>query len=233
MGGSSLRHSTLATDSDPNTRGPPPVQEGRELVDEPYTVQEDEEEKHYQDLLNEHDHQEPIKDSREISEETPRPDTHRSQSLTIETYDNYEKDSNPTPILNENHGFDFGADFGQSPFNDGFQLHEDPSMNVPSVAIAPPSTSGSQESRGSHASPPSGQANTQQRQQYSGQSPTNTNGNQSWNSSSSRPESTDEWPQEALLYQSRYDTYDSNGHAGQEDPRHRKQSRGENDFNVF
>jgi hypothetical protein len=229
MGGSSLRRSTLVPDSDSSPRAPPPVQEGRELVDAPYTMQEDEEEKHYQDLLNEQSYQESVDDVQEVRPLQARnPDTSGSQSFT-ETYDDYEKGSNTTPALSSNHGFDFGSDFGQPAFGDSFQSNRGV---VPSVAIAPPSTSGSQESRISHASPPRGLANDRgslpsQQQQYN-RPPMNPNG-------SYRPVSNESWPQEALLYQSRFDSYGSNGHGRQGGPKYGNQPHNENDFrnNVF
>lgn len=80
-GSSSLRRSTLVPDSDSSTRAAPaPGQERRELVDEPYTMQEDEEEKHYQDLLNDPTYRASNDGSRGIQEQSaPQPlalDTH-------------------------------------------------------------------------------------------------------------------------------------------------------------
>lgn len=232
MGGSSLRRSTLVPDSDSSTRAPPPVQEGRELVDEPYTMQEDDEEKHYQDLLNENDYQQSNDNPHGVSEQEQRPETQGShQSPNIETYDQYEKDSNPTPVLSTHHGFDFGTDFGQSTFRDDFQQHEGRSRGVPSVAIAPPSTSGSQESGASYGSFPRGKTTDKdllpsQQQRYK-------NDGQSWSNNSSRPISAEEWPQEALLYQSQFDQQGSNGHARQGGANHGQQPRDESEFNVF
>lgn len=196
VGGSSLRRSTLVPDSDSSTRvAPAPVQEKRELVDEPYTVQDDGEEKHFQE------------------QSAPQP-------LTIDTHHGYEGEKNPTPVLSPDAGFDFGERFGETGYNEGYQVHEaSPPRNVPSVAIAPPSTSGSQDSRVSYASPPRGPTNDRdglpsRQQQYSrGPQVTSPTENQY---NSRRPISADDWPQEALLYQSHYDAQGSNGHAGRD-----------------
>ncbi|EED22195.1 AMP binding domain protein, putative [Talaromyces stipitatus ATCC 10500] len=221
MGGSSLRRSTLVPDSDSSTRvATAPVQERRELVDEPYTMQEDEEEKHYQDLLNDPGYTTGNDASRGFQEHH---DVSTPQPLTIETHQGYEKEKNTTPVLSPDDGFDFGDSFGQTGYDDD---HQDrgalTTRNVPSVAVAPPSTAGSQDSRVSHTSPPRRLRNDrgnlpsqQQQQQYSRapqvSSPTES---QSWLDTSQRPNSTEDWPQEALLYQSHFDEQDANGQSG-------------------
>lgn len=218
MGGSSLRKSTLVPDSDSSTRvAPAPVQERRELVDEPYMMQEDEEEKHYQELLNDPQYGANNDGSREIQEQSA------PQPLAIDTHQGYEREKNPTPVLSPDDGFDFGESFGQRGYNEGLRVHEaSPPRNVPSVAIAPPSTSGSQDSRVSHASPPRGPQNdrdilpSQQKQYNIAPQVTSPTEDQSWLDTSRRPISTEDWPQEALLYQSHYDTQGSSGHPGRD-----------------
>jgi hypothetical protein len=183
-------------------------------VDEPYTVQDDDEEKHYQDLLNDPTYKASNDESRGIQEQSA------PQPLTIDTHHVYEGEKNPTPVLSPDAGFDFGESFGETGYNEGYQVHEaSPPRNVPSVAIAPPSTSGSQDSRVSYASPPRGPTNDKdglpsRQQQYSrGPQVTSPTENQY---NSRRPISADDWPQEALLYQSHYDAQGSNGHAGRD-----------------
>lgn len=221
IGGSSLRRSTLVPDSDSSTRvAPAPGQERRELVDEPYTMQEDEKEKHYQDLLNDPNYRASNDGSRGIQEQSA------PQPLTIDTHQGNEGEKNPTPALSPDAGFDFGESFGQTGHNEGFRVHEaSPPRNVPSVAVAPPSTSGSQDSRVSHASPPRGPPSDPSRQQQYSRGPqvTSPTENQSWLDTSRGPISTDDWPQEALLYQSHYDGQASNGHPG----------RDSSNFNAF
>lgn len=239
MGGSSLRRSTLIPDSDSGTRAAPaPLQEGRELMDAPYTMQEDDEEKHYQDLLNEPDQRSSHDEFREVQEHPVQTNTSEAQPLTIQTYDDFEEDKNATPVLSPNHGFDFGDDFGQAPYGQGYQSHEPQSRGVPSVAIAPPSTAGSQESHISRNNPPgpsNGSDSLPSRHQQYGQLPpvAQSHDDQSWFDASGRSNPTDDWPQEALLYQSHLDSYGSNGHASEGVGQRKGLPHGDSDFNAF
>ncbi|QKX61911.1 uncharacterized protein TRUGW13939_09067 [Talaromyces rugulosus] len=205
--GSSLRHSTLVPDSDSSTRTPA-LHEGRELVDDPY---EDEEEKHYQELLN-NAALEPTNSLSPQQEPGYSRMAEHSRSLPpVNTSNLSIKSDNPTPVLTPDHGFDFGTGFGSQ---NGSEFHE---TVVPSVAVAPPSTAGSQESRHSYA--PLQVRNTDRESLPSRQSqnsiPTGAGGPQSWFSGhSSRPGSAEDWPEEALLYQSHFDGYASHGHRG-------------------
>lgn len=212
--GSSLRHSTLVPDSDSSTRAPA-LQEGRELVDDPYQIQEDEEEKHYQEILN-NSGPEPT-DSLSPQQEPGRSRMmEHSRSLPpVNTSNLSIKSDNPTPVLTPDHGFDFGADFGQPSPQNGSEYHE---TVVPSVAVAPPSTSGSQDSR--HSYVPLQVRNTDReslpsRQPQNNFIPTGAGDPQSWFSGpSSRPSSGEDWPEEALLYQSHFDGHASHEHYG-------------------
>jgi hypothetical protein len=205
--GSSLRRSTLVPDNDSSTRAPA-LHEGRELVDDPY---EDEEEKHYQELLNNAAFEPTNSLSPQQEPGYSRMAEHSRSLPPVNTSNLSIKSDNPTPVLTPDHGFDFGTDFGhQSPQN-GSEFHE---AVVPSVAVAPPSTAGSQESRNSYA--PLQVRNTDRESLPSRQSqnsiPTGAGGPQSWFSGhSSRPGSAEDWPEEALLYQSHFDGYASHG----------------------
>lgn len=212
--GSSLRHSTLVPDSDSSTRAPA-LHEGRELVDDPYQIQEDEEEeKHYQEILN-NSGPEPI-DSLSPQQEPgySRMAEHSRSLPPVNTSNLSVKSDNPTPVLTPDHGFDFGADFGQPSPQNGSGFHE---HVVPSVAVAPPSTAGSLESRHSYA--PLQVRNTDRESLPSRQPQSNISTGagepQSWFSSrSSRPSSAEDWPEEALLYQSHFDGHPSHEQQG-------------------
>lgn len=227
---SSLRRSTLVPDSDSGKRAAPePVQDRPELVDEPYP-QEDEEEKHYQDLLNDPAYAIHNEQSRAVSSPPINAAASATQPLTIDVHNGYEQDKNPTPVLTPDHGFDFGDSFDQSTYDDGYQSRGAlTARNVPSVAIAPPSTAGSQDSRTSYRNATKDSSNSSNtppgrpQHQMSASQFADTAENESWLDISQRQSSTEDWPQEALLYQSHLNSQGGNEHFSNNSGR----------FNVF
>lgn len=224
--GSSLRHSTLVHENESMSRPQAPVKEENrnETVAEPSQTHEDEEEMHYQEILNTPGYELPdaLAGSDMKHEHVDSADLPSPSPLNVRNLDG--SADSPSTVVTPSHGFDFGEDFPHQ--------SQSSSTAVPSFEVVPPSTSASQGSQGD-APPPLQIRNkgrdslpSQQRRLSSLQAGMNSlnisknaphqqrHGSQSW-SSIHEDNHEEDWPQEALLYQSRLgnDTPGANGNS--------------------
>jgi hypothetical protein len=207
--GSSLRRSTLMPDNESTTRSPAPVKEenGHDIITEPYQRRGDEEERHYQEILNTSgyelsDRPRSEYDSADLAIPSPLKITNMDGSA-----------DSPSTVVPPTHGFNFGEDFPQQSPTDDYPVYEGSSGAVPSFEVVPPPSSSSQ---GSDAPAPlqvrnKGRDSLPSQQKRFSSLPAGMN---SLNLSENSPhgavnrqhhvdDNIEDWPQEALLYQSR------------------------------
>ncbi|KAL1963640.1 hypothetical protein VTN77DRAFT_7961 [Rasamsonia byssochlamydoides] len=205
--GSSLRRSTLVPDSESMLRSPAPVKEenSNNVSAEPSQTHEDEEEMHYQEILNSSGYEPDAKPEQVDSADLPSP-----SPLNIRNPD--ATADSPSTVVTLSHGFDFGEGFPHK------QQTDSPSTAVPSFEVVPPPTSasqGSQGSQGTTAPPPPLQVRNKGRDSLPSQQRRLSSLQAGMNSmkisedaagpqqQQPHEDNYEDWPQEALLYQSR------------------------------
>lgn len=228
--GSSLRHSTVVPDNESSSRAPAPVQEekGHELIDEPYRMQEDEDERPYQDMLND--------PAYELADDAAGLDLRHDENMNSSQFsvspmhivNPEDNGAGPTPVVSPHDGFDFGTGFPTQFDSEDYGLYRARSAAIPSFELVPP-TRGSQgtgSSLSTEAPAPlqvqnKGRESLPSQQQRYSSLPSGVdslrlsddhfgNGDsQSW--LDSNQEGSEAWPQEALLYGSRLNTPGANG----------------------
>ncbi|KKA24150.1 AMP binding domain protein [Rasamsonia emersonii CBS 393.64] len=232
--GNSLRQSALAPENESTSRSQAPVKEENrnEIAAEPSQTHEDEEEMHYQEILNTpgYDLSAALAGSDMKSEHVDSADLPSPSPLKVRNTDG--SADSPSTVVTPSQGFDFGENFPHKPQTGDYQSS---STAVPSFEVVPPSTSASQGSQGSQGdAPPPLQIRkgrdslpSQQRRLSSLQAGINSLNisenppQQQRHESQSGPSihednNEEDWPQEALLYQSRLgvnDTPEANGNS--------------------